>query len=438
MFVGVKPITATMPDPANWTLIAGPVDGGIGSQGADTGPTRLWVFQRDGAFSGAQTIALSGGNSGFAVIITFEQTLGSWATLVTTTGDDTTGGSATYSATCAADPGITAGDDIVASIAIPTDASTLTVQGALASPSITATGISGGTTGSKYGETGTGFDFGTGLIWRTGFTGTASAAPVVAATFTAAVNTYGPTILVRLREQAAAVELDGIGSAASLGSGALNATRPLTGTGSAAASSSGALSRNRPLDGIAPAASAASGVMSRARALDGIGSAAASGTGDLTVATGGVVALDGIGSAAAAASGALLTGRSLAGVGSAASTASGAMTRTRSLDGVGSAASSAVGSLATVRNLVGAGNAAANASGELTVEGSGVTIVELDGTASAAAFMIGSLTVTSRPFDPFEPVDSVGFDPFESDAVPSVDPFEPSAGAHFDPFEPVS
>jgi hypothetical protein len=206
MFVAFKPITATMPTPENWTLVAGPIDGGTGSQGADTGPSRLWVFQRDGEFSGAQAIEDTGGNSGYAIIITFSKTLDAWADVATTTGDDTTGGGATYSATYAANPGITADDALVAAIAIPTDASTLTVQGNLASPSLTATGISGGTQASRYGETGTGFDFGAGLIWLDEFTGTASAAPVVSAEFTSATNTYGPTILARLRDEAAGVD----------------------------------------------------------------------------------------------------------------------------------------------------------------------------------------------------------------------------------------
>jgi hypothetical protein len=206
MFVAFKPITATMPTPENWTLVAGPIDGGTGSQGADTGPSRLWVFQRDGEFSGAQAIEDTGGNSGYAIIITFSKTLDAWADVATTTGDDTTGGGATYSATYAANPGITADDALVAAIAIPTDASTLTVQGNLASPSLTATGISGGTQASRYGETGTGFDFGAGLIWLDEFTGTASAAPTVSAQFTSATNTYGPTILARLRDEAAGVD----------------------------------------------------------------------------------------------------------------------------------------------------------------------------------------------------------------------------------------
>jgi hypothetical protein len=206
MFVAFKPITATMPTPENWELVAGPIDGGTGSQGADAGPSRLWVFQRDGEFSGAQAIEDTGGNSGYAIIITFSKTLDAWTDVATTTGDDTTGGGATYSATYAANPGITADDALVAAIAIPTDASTLTVQGNLASPSITATGISGGTLASRYGETGTGFDFGAGLIWFDEFTGTASAAPTVSAEFTSATNTYGPTILARLRDEAAGVD----------------------------------------------------------------------------------------------------------------------------------------------------------------------------------------------------------------------------------------
>jgi hypothetical protein len=200
MIVGTKPDTATIATPAGWTLI-GQATGGTGSQAADTGTCRIAAFYRDDAFSGAQTVTITNGNSSLGVIVTYSKSLGGWAAIAFTTGDDTTTGDATYSAACAADPGITAGDALLAGIHIPTDACTIAAGSALGSPSITATSLTGGTTGSAYNETGTGNDAGGGIIRREGFTGTAASVATVAATFTGATNTAGPTILVRLRDE---------------------------------------------------------------------------------------------------------------------------------------------------------------------------------------------------------------------------------------------
>jgi hypothetical protein len=201
LWVGTKPSSATIDTPSGWTLI-GQASGGTGSQAADTGPSRIAAFYQDGAIgTGTHTVTITGGNSSLGVINTFQKSLGAWVAVAFTTGDDTTGGDATYSATCAADPGIVAGDALVAYIHIPTDASTVTGGSAIPSAAITVTGLSGGTTASAYNETGTGFDAGGGFLYRTGFTGTSSAAPVVSASFTASVNTYGPCIVVRLRDE---------------------------------------------------------------------------------------------------------------------------------------------------------------------------------------------------------------------------------------------
>lgn len=195
LFVGTKPETATIVTPAGWTSILD-VTGGTGTTGADTGPTRLAVFYREGGFSGAQTVTVTSGNTSWGVVYTAQcAATEGWGSNGATSGDDTTGGSNAYSATCAADPGWIDGDLVVVAACIPTDAHT-----SASAQSVTATGISGGTTTSRAtADSGTGSDIGGNVFERSGAIGTASAAPAVSATFNPATNTYGPCVVVRLR-----------------------------------------------------------------------------------------------------------------------------------------------------------------------------------------------------------------------------------------------
>lgn len=195
LFVGTKPSTATVVTPAAWRPVLN-VTGGTGVDAADTGLTRLAVFYRDGAFSGAQTVTVTSGGTSWGVVYTAQcAATAGWGMIGSASGDDTTGASAAYSATCGADPGWADGDLVVAGICIPTDAHT-----AVTAQAVTATGVSGGTTTSRATATsGTGNDIGGNVFERSGATGTASAAPAVAATFTSATNTYGPCVAVRLR-----------------------------------------------------------------------------------------------------------------------------------------------------------------------------------------------------------------------------------------------
>jgi hypothetical protein len=196
LIVGTKPDTATIVTPSGWRSVVN-VTGGTGINGIDTGPTRLAIFYRDGAFSGSQTVSITSGNTSWGVIYTAQCAAGSgWSSLGSASGNDTTGSGADYSATCGANPGWTDGDLVVAAIVVPTDAQT-----AVASDSVTATGVSGGSTTSRATpDSATGNDIGGEVFERSGATGTASAAPAVAATFTSATNTYGPCAVVRARD----------------------------------------------------------------------------------------------------------------------------------------------------------------------------------------------------------------------------------------------
>lgn len=193
--VATKPETATIGTPTGWVPILN-VTGGIGVAGADTGPSRIAMFYRDHAFSGAQLVTITGGNTSWGNIFTYQKTLGIWEAVASTSGDDVTGGSDAYSATSSSNPGWVAGDAIHAGCVIPTDAHT-----AFASFLIAATGISGGSVAEAAGiDSGTGDDIGGIVIDREGTTGTASSNWTLTCTFTGATNTYGPFIAVRLRD----------------------------------------------------------------------------------------------------------------------------------------------------------------------------------------------------------------------------------------------
>lgn len=200
LICGTKPDTATFSDPTNWTKI-GEKTGGTGTQGTDTGKGKIAAWYRDGVFSGGQSVSVTSGNSSWGVIVTYERDPTKiWAAPVYTTGDDTTGGGVTYSAVCAADPGWTSGDVMISGIFVPTDAQT-GVTKPVASDYITATGIVIVTSASlSTPETNFGNDSGGFVADVTDVTGTALSAPTVKADFTAATNTYGPCIVIRLRQ----------------------------------------------------------------------------------------------------------------------------------------------------------------------------------------------------------------------------------------------
>lgn len=229
MFVGTKPHTATIGTPTDWVHIGTATGGDPGSsQGIDTGRSKIAAFVRDGAFSGAQTVSITSGNASWAIILTFEKSLTNWSALAFTSGDDVTGGGTFFSATCSSDPGWTAGDAMVGGCCIASDATTIANDGSI-STAIDATGISGGTVTGVVAKTASGQDIGGSVGWKTGSSGTATSAPTFDAVFTGSANTYGPALVVRLRDDdGGGITVRSVGTGSAAG-GNVTVTKP-TGT----------------------------------------------------------------------------------------------------------------------------------------------------------------------------------------------------------------
>jgi hypothetical protein len=196
-FLHIKPDTATVATPANWTLV-GSETGGSGSVGAGTGATRVHVYKRTAtaALSGTtQSFTITGGSSPVAFMrayratgnsVAFEETLTFWSVATAST---TIGGTAGASLSLAAK------DEINCVIGTPDDQSTtLTLTG------LTATGATLGTLTRDPNATVTnsqGNDI-SATAYRIAVTaGTSTAAPVATATSSSSETAMG--LLMRVR-----------------------------------------------------------------------------------------------------------------------------------------------------------------------------------------------------------------------------------------------
>jgi hypothetical protein len=186
--------------PSGWTL-AGSSDNGTSTSTNGGGSVRSAIYykQHSGSESNpslqwrASGGAAKAPSPGAAVIVVFQKDASeSWTASASTDGEDTDGGTS-YSATMAANPGITAGDMCIATTGI-SDNYTMTV------PTFTATGVTFGTV-AEYPATAlsssTGNDIACDACYRLASSGTASAAPVV--THTLATGEPGNTQFIRLR-----------------------------------------------------------------------------------------------------------------------------------------------------------------------------------------------------------------------------------------------
>lgn len=202
LLIGSKPDTATATDPAGWTSLGVMVSTSAVGTGIDVGPTRVRAYGKV-AVGGetAVTVVIAGNSVSWAQMLRFSNATGSWS-VATATGEDLTGGTA-FSATMSTNPGITAGDMCLVAASIPTD---VTTPAQFTAENITATGISAWGTSVEVSEpdSALGQDIGGFVFYKAVTTGTSTAAPVVTATAAGTTtNVYGPTILIRLREQTA-------------------------------------------------------------------------------------------------------------------------------------------------------------------------------------------------------------------------------------------
>lgn len=210
LVVGQKPSTAnggTVTEPSGWTLreeLTGA--GGYGTTlGADTGNTNLRFYTKDtvdGTETGNLSVTIGTNNVAWAVIVRIP-TGGGTISYGSTNGSDTTG-NASVSIACAADPGVTAGDIVIAGMCIPTDGTT-----GFSAYGITQSGVTYGASGQlAFADSGTGNDIGGFVFYDDADSGTSTAAPTITATAAGTVtNVRGPGVFLRLREAPVAQDL---------------------------------------------------------------------------------------------------------------------------------------------------------------------------------------------------------------------------------------
>ena len=253
--VGWKYDTAAVPTiSAGWTLVASGT-GGTGSTGNDVGPVGWAVYGRDAVSSGTSAPTITAGSPGPNTWLSwaFAYRPGSglaWrdplASSLVVAGSDTNAASPlSVTATSAWSGQPKAGDAILAVGVEPND-----TAAALSGATITAAGLSGGTVStasSQFAKTSLAND--ALMMWSdwTGFTGTATAAPVGTLTPDNPGNHYGAMAFVALRESAA--PLSGTVAAVSGVSGEITVDHALSGTVAVVSGSSGRFQEPIPLDG---------------------------------------------------------------------------------------------------------------------------------------------------------------------------------------------
>lgn len=195
--VGIKPGTAVVNTPKSWVPL-GNLASTTGTNGADTGPTRIYLFAKvvDGVETLGSTLSISGTwNTPWAQIYRFSNATGFWD-LSFRTGEDTAGG-ASWSATMSTTMDIASGDLMLAASVDPTDVAHTYSAAAVASTGATY----GASTIITQPRSSNGNDIGGFIFTQPVTAGSSSDAPIVTATVSATnTNAYGPTGLLRLRE----------------------------------------------------------------------------------------------------------------------------------------------------------------------------------------------------------------------------------------------
>lgn len=197
----VKPDTATVATPTNWTFV-GSESGGSGAVGAGTGPTRMWLFKRlvpGGGLAGTETFTVTSGSSMVGYMRAYRASGGTnmqyqekftyWSV---TTASTAVGGTAVSGLD------LTAGDEI--SLVIGTTDDT---TGTLTLTTITAAGATLGTPARNPGGTITnaqGNDIAATTYTVAVSAGSSTDPPVVAATSNAAETAMGFLWRIRASE----------------------------------------------------------------------------------------------------------------------------------------------------------------------------------------------------------------------------------------------
>lgn len=206
--VDIKPDTADDATIDQGFTLVHSSTGGTGSQGIDTGQTKLNVFAK--VLTGSEgTITLTPGantNSWCQACFAYATSIGEgWIASMENpapwigAASDTSGSSSAMTAAVTTTLKPKAGDYIECVGAMPTDATT-----AIGTVTCTATGLSGGTvSGGVNAHSSTGQDCGLVNAYWSGFSGTATDTITPSITATTAVNTYGVVAAIVIQEKPA-------------------------------------------------------------------------------------------------------------------------------------------------------------------------------------------------------------------------------------------
>lgn len=199
----------TIATPSGWTLPANAeASGGAGADGANSGTVKLTVFVKvaDGSEDGATVpVSFSGGttNVAYARIGSYQNGTGAWS-VAAANGADSAGGNNNWSATMGSDPGITAGDFMLAMFACNSSTPTHSAE------ALTATGVTFGTLVEQLDSSiASGDTMRLVLCEIPVNSGTASGNATFSGTSSANGTNYpaGPVVLLRLREVSVAVSV---------------------------------------------------------------------------------------------------------------------------------------------------------------------------------------------------------------------------------------
>lgn len=173
--------------------------GGYGATlGADTGNTLIsaWYRVADGSEGTTRVVPFTGQNIAWVWGARLSNDTGQWS-VAGATGQDTTAGS--VSVTFSSNPGVTAGDYVIAALCIPTD---VTTPSQFSAEAITQTGVTYGTvTEVAEPDSSGGNDIGGVIVRAPVSSGTGTAAPVLTATAGGTTtNVRGPAVFVRIRQ----------------------------------------------------------------------------------------------------------------------------------------------------------------------------------------------------------------------------------------------
>lgn len=180
------------------TITNGQASGGEGSAGIDSGTVYVTVFSRiaDGTESGAVSVSIPSGNSSAGAVLCYQKGSGTWD-FAATNGSDNSGNSTSWSITGAVDPGVIAGDMLIAFNAINSDGQTFSSQ------AMSQSGITFGTVTERV-DAGTnqGDDVGGMVSDHVVSSGTSSGAPTYTATASASATNRpaGACVILRIRE----------------------------------------------------------------------------------------------------------------------------------------------------------------------------------------------------------------------------------------------